>query len=73
MNNVFEYDSNGEVVPSNKSIRTFDDSDNEYLRQRVSVGGKLKKRSELTPEEKLALAKYEEERERRKRLGIIKK
>jgi len=72
MNNIFEYDSGGNVLPSHKAIRTYEDSNCEYLRSRVSIGGKLKKKTELTPEEKLALAKYEEEKARRKRLGMIK-
>ena len=72
MNNVFEYDEEGNAVPFHKTIRTYEDSSSEYLRQRVNIGCKLKKRSELTPEEKEALAEYEKERERRRRLGMIK-
>ena len=70
MNNLFNYDSKGNIIPSHKSIRTFDDSKSEYMRDRVYIGGKLKKKTELTPEEKLALTRFEEERGRRKRLGM---
>ena len=70
MNNLFNYDSDGNIIPSHKPIRTFDDSKSEYMRARVYIGGKLKKKSDLTPEENKALTQYEEEKGRRKRLGI---